>query len=98
MLKKEAISRLQTFEPALRAMGAEALFLFGSTARGDEGPESDVDVLLDLLPGTSFTLLDLAAARRLLAEGLQTDVDVSIHDDLSPQLSREILIDAVRVF
>lgn len=98
MVKAEAILRLQAFEPALRAMGAEALFLFGSTARGDEGPASDIDVFLDIAPNATFTLLDIATAQRLLSEGLQTPVDLTTRDELSPSLHREILVDALRVF
>ena len=66
MRRAEAITKLKTFEPRLRAMGATSLFLFGSTARGDENPGSDIDVFLDVPPGASFTLFEMAAARRLL--------------------------------
>lgn len=98
MRRAEAITKLKTFEPRLRAMGATSLFLFGSTARGDESPGSDIDVFLDVPTGVSFTLFEMAAARRLLSEGLRTSVDLTMRDEISPKLSSSIFQDAVKVF
>jgi uncharacterized protein len=54
--------------------GGTRVRLFGSVARGDETPESDVDFLVDFAPGTSlFDLVDLIADLRSL---LGVDVDV----------------------
>ena len=48
MDRDEIIARLKAEEPALRARGVQGLSLFGSLARGEAGPQSDVDVLIDL--------------------------------------------------
>lgn len=48
--------------------------LFGSVARGDETPDSDIDFLVDFAPGTSlFDLVDLIADLRALL-GVSVDV------------------------
>ncbi len=47
MKRDDVIARLKETEPALRAFGVEALYLFGSHARDEAGPESDVDVFID---------------------------------------------------
>ncbi|MDP1027407.1 nucleotidyltransferase domain-containing protein [Sphingomonas sp. KR1UV-12] len=44
MDKVEALTRLRAREADLRAMGIERLSLFGSTARGEDRPDSDVDL------------------------------------------------------
>lgn len=54
--------------------GISNLRLFGSVARGDSGPASDIDFLVDL--PTNATLFDLAGFRRELEEMLGVDVDV----------------------
>jgi predicted nucleotidyltransferase len=50
--------------------------LFGSVARGKAGAGSDVDVLVDFLPGAKVGLLEMGALREELAEALGCPVDV----------------------
>jgi predicted nucleotidyltransferase len=58
MRVKDSLERLRPEVLALAAAhGAEGVRVFGSVARGEETPESDVDLLVTLRPGT--TLLDL---------------------------------------
>ena len=48
MRRDDVIAKLRQHEPELRAAGIASLSLFGSVARGDDGPESDVDVVVKL--------------------------------------------------
>jgi predicted nucleotidyltransferase len=50
MDKNAVIAVLREHEAELRRMGVVRLSLFGSVARGEAGPESDVDVAVDLDP------------------------------------------------
>ena len=54
--------------------------VFGSTLRGDDGDGSDLDLLVDTLPGT--TLLDLGGLQDELQELLGVPVDVLTLKDL----------------
>ena len=54
--------------------------VFGSALRGDEGDGSDLDLLVDTLPGT--TLLDLGGMQDELQELLGVPVDVLTLKDL----------------
>jgi len=47
MKRAEAISRLQQHEADLKRLGVEHLYMFGSTARGEDGDDSDVDLFFD---------------------------------------------------
>jgi len=47
MKRDEAISRLQQHEADLKKLGVEHLYLFGPTARGEAGDDSDVDLFFD---------------------------------------------------
>ncbi len=69
--------------------------VFGSTARGEAGPESDVDLLVDMEPGR--TLLDLIALRREASALLGVDVDIATPDTLREAVLREAQRDAVPV-
>lgn len=72
--------------------GARDVRVFGSAARGEWGPESDLDLLVELEPGR--TLLDLAALRADLEAALGRPVDVVTEQGLYWLLRRRILKEA----
>lgn len=78
---------------AAAARGASNLRVFGSVARGDDTAESDVDLLVDLDPGTG--LLGLSALERDLSAILETRVDVIPANGLKSEISDEILSEAI---
>lgn len=78
-----------------RMHGARNLRVFGSVARGEARPDSDIDLLVDLEPGR--TLLDLVALERDASEILGVEVDVAVVDMLREPVRREALRDAVPV-
>lgn len=75
------------------ARGASDVRLFGSVARGEDGPSSDVDLLVDLAPRTS--LLTLIGLRQDLGDLLGVAVDVVPADSLEPDRAPSILDDAI---
>jgi predicted nucleotidyltransferase/DNA-binding XRE family transcriptional regulator len=66
--------------------------VFGSVARGDERPDSDIDLLVRLAPGTGP--LDILRLERDLVEVLDARVDVVPDDGLKPGAREEILAEA----
>ena len=67
--------------------------VFGSVARGDERPDSDIDFLVELDPGTRpFEILVIGAK---LEDALGVPVDVGTPDSLRPSLRREVLAEAI---
>lgn len=73
--------------------GAHNVRVFGSAARGDDNPASDVDFLVDLEP--ERTLMDLGGLLMDLQELLQVRVDVATEGMLRPTVRRRALADAV---
>ncbi len=78
---------------AARRRGVRRIRVFGSLARGEDIPPSDVDLLVDLEPGR--TLLDLAAFRREAEEILGTPVDVATPDMLKERIRAGVETEAV---
>jgi predicted nucleotidyltransferase len=72
--------------------GARNVRVFGSAARGDGGPDSDFDLLVDLEPGR--TLLDHVGLWQDLEELLGRPVDVVVEGGISPYLRDRILTEA----
>jgi predicted nucleotidyltransferase len=66
--------------------------VFGSTATGADSDSSDIDLLVDALPGA--TLFDLGGLQIELEEMLGVRVDLVTPGDLSPRLRERVLKDA----
>ena len=76
-----------------RAHGATRVRVFGSIARGEAGPGSDLDLLVDLEPGRS--LLHLIALKQDLEDLLGRDVDVVTEAAVRPYARDDVLREAV---
>lgn len=95
MRRDEVVHLLAAHREELAAMGVESLALFGSVARDEAGPESDVDVLLE--HGRPIDLFDLSDIKRFLEGILGRRVDLVTRRGLKRQLREQILAEAVRV-
>lgn len=85
-------TRKDEIEALADRYGISNIRLFGSVARGDSGPASDIDFLVDL--PTDATLFDLAGFRRELKAMLSVDVDVVSSRALLPR-DRDVLEEAI---
>lgn len=81
----------------LDAYGATNPRLFGSVARGDARDDSDLDLLVDLVPGRGNELLRVAGLGEELSELLGCRVDVVSASLLRDDVSRTASADAVAV-
>jgi uncharacterized protein len=73
--------------------GAREVRIFGSLARGEARPHSDIDILVKLDPGRS--LLDIVAIKQDLEDLLGCEVDVVTEASISPYIREEVLREAV---
>jgi predicted nucleotidyltransferase len=81
----------------LDGYGATRPRVFGSVARGDAREDSDLDLLVDLVPGAGNELLRLAGLAEELSEVLGVRVDVVAAPLLRDEVSATALEDAVAV-
>ena len=77
----------------MTAAGGSNLRVFGSVARGEDTPDSDVDLLVDLPESTGlFTLLALEGELQRI---LKVSVDLATEPSLKPQVRAQALAEAI---
>ena len=81
--------------PILKAAGARKAALFGSYARGEETPESDIDIIVEMPSGTS--LFDVGGLQYDLQEALGKKVDLSQYVALKPLIKPYIMKDLIPI-
>ncbi len=91
-------TRLIELRPELEAQGVRHASIFGSIARGDDVPESDIDLVVDLDPQARVGLIELGGITPLLRERLGRHVDNMVKSSLRPGRHDEILSDMYTVF
>lgn len=95
MRRDEALARLRAHQEELRGFGVKSLALFGSVARDEAGPKSDVDLLVEFEePVGLFKFLDL---KEFLEGVLGCQVDLGTPDSLKERVRPHVLRDLIRV-
>jgi predicted nucleotidyltransferase len=89
----EVLAELTRLQPRLAARHVGRIGVFGSVARGEARPDSDIDILVDMT--AEGDLFDLVAVKLLLEEALGRPVDVVPLGGLK-QDAREVVLREVR--
>ena len=97
MKRDEALSILRRRQAELRRLGIEHLYLFGSTARDESRPDSDVDLFFDHAEG-SLGLFQLMDIKETAARILGRKTDIMTRRSLHPRLKERIEASALQVF
>jgi len=95
---EEIIASLQAHVAELRAAGIRHLSLFGSAARGEAGPDSDIDLRVELDPDARVTLIGLAGLELRLGNLLGRKVDLLPEPIQKPRLRINVDRDRRNVF
>ena len=96
MGRDEAITALRRFLPAVRRdFGVRPIALFGSTARGEARPDSDLDLLVEFAVGPTFD--SFMGLKFFLEDNLGRKVDLVTPDSLKPRMRPVIEREAVDV-
>ena len=83
---------LQAQKPYLyEKYGVTEVGLFGSYVRGEQRPDSDVDILIELTDPPRISLLGLENLQNFLIDLLGIDADVAIKKNLKKRIGRRIL-------
>jgi predicted nucleotidyltransferase len=72
--------------------------LFGSRARGDNRPDSDIDLMIEVDPGHVIGVYEYVALKDYIAELFDGPVDAVSRDGLKPYVRPRALADTVYAF
>lgn len=93
----EKIKELQKkITPILEKNSVVRASVFGSFARGEDTPESDVDILVELPKGKS--LLDLIHLKNELEDLINKKVDLLSYGGVNPRLEKYIYKDEIKIY
>jgi uncharacterized protein len=98
MDREQVVATLREHEMELRAAGVIRLSLFGSTARGDQRPDSDIDLLAAFDNSRRISLLDVAGIERQIARMLGRPVELVEEGMLKPRVQKNAESEAIRAF
>lgn len=86
-------------EHEFKECGATALYLFGSRARGDHRPDSDIDLFIDYDPTSKIpSLFKIMALESKIGKTAGVAVHITTRDALHPLARAKIEHDAIRLF
>ena len=98
MNKQDILDRLRENERALRARGVVHAALFGSRARGDNGPDSDIDIMIDIEPKAVQDIYTYVGLKDFIASLFEGPVDVVNREGLKSYVRPAATADAVYAF
>ena len=86
------VATLSANEAKIKSFGVRSLSLFGSSARGEDTPESDLDFVVEFEKKSFDAYMDL---KLFLKELFARPVDLVLADGIKPRLRAAILRDAI---
>jgi hypothetical protein len=98
MTSQDILARLREHQGTLRARGVRHVALFGSRARGNARPDSDIDILIELDPEARVTVFDYVGLKAYVAGLFDGPVDVVSREGLKPHVRPAATGDVLRAF
>jgi uncharacterized protein len=98
MDKSHIIETLRNHQAELNATGVLHLRIFGSVARNEASPRSDIDVMVDFDETEPLTLRTVGHIQSQLTDLLGHEVDLSSADWMKEPIRSRALREAVLVF
>jgi uncharacterized protein len=96
--RAQLLAELRALRPQFEREGVTHMALFGSRARSDHRPDSDVDLLVDIVPGRNVSMLGLIGLGHLVEDHVGLRGNVLVRSDLGKKLAEDARRDAVEVF
>ena len=98
MPSPEVQAMIPKIQAYLATQPVERAYLFGSCARGEERPDSDIDLLVNYTDNNSLSLMDIGGMIDELSRSLQLPVDLIEEDFLMPFARPSANKDKIKIY
>ena len=98
MNREDIIARLRANEAELRGRGVAHAALFGSRARGEDRPDSDTDIMIEIDPAVRIGVYEYVGLKEYIASLFDGPVDVVNREGLKPYVRPAATADAIHAF
>jgi predicted nucleotidyltransferase len=97
--REQLLAELRALKPQFEREGVARMAMFGSRARGDNRPDSDVDLVIEVEPGRKFSMIDAAGLYGVIEDRIGLESSIVVFDDYTdPDFVRTVQRDRVEVF
>lgn len=98
MTRDEIIATIRKNAQAIRAEGVTKLAIFGSRVRGDYRSDSDLDILVEVAPDASFSILNLIGVEHIIGDATGLQAQATMRRSIPPRFAERIADDILEVF
>jgi uncharacterized protein len=98
MTRDEIITTIRKNAEAIKAEGVTKLAIFGSRVRGDNRPDSDLDVLVEVAPDAAFSILNLIGVEHIIGDATGLQAQATMRRSIPPRFAERIADDILEVF
>jgi predicted nucleotidyltransferase len=92
------LAELRALRPELERTGVTHVALFGSRARRDNRPDSDIDLLIEVDESRKFSLIDLVGVAQRIEDRLGLPANLFMQRSLDPAFLAEARSEQIEVF
>jgi predicted nucleotidyltransferase len=94
----DVLQRLRSIQGPLQSHGVASLWVFGSVARGDARPDSDVDITIEFASDATPSLFEIGHIKDEVKAALDRPVDVGERSTMTPNMAASAKRDMVQAF
>lgn len=96
--REELLDRLRRLRPYFERDGVTHMTLFGSRARGDHRPDSDVDLMIEVDDDQPFSMLSVVGIGNIVTDSIGLPANIFMRRSLDASFVEETRPDLIRVF